>query len=234
MLARAKASPERCSVDCYDDCTLPQAQSVARKSRDIDEPIAKMGQLVHYRRGAEIFGQGQPAEYVYRVVSGTVRTSRILNNGRRQICQFYLPGDYFGLATQSEQATSAFAVNDTQILVTNRHTIAKLTCRRRDVTQQLMAIANKETKHLQDQVFLLTKTAEERMAWLLLQMSQRMESTNLVNLPMPRQDIADHLGLTIETVSRTLKQLATAGWIKQLSPRRIQLLKLDALRRLVS
>ncbi|WP_024582892.1 helix-turn-helix domain-containing protein [Bradyrhizobium sp. OHSU_III] len=234
MLAKAKPSAERCSVNCYDDCSLPQARSVARKSREIDEPIAKMGRLVHYRRGAEIFGEGQPAEYVYRVVSGTVRTSRTLNNGRRQICQFYLPGDYFGLETQSEQATSAFAVSDTQVLVINRHTIAKLTGRRRDVTQQLMAIANKETKHLQDQIFLLTKSAEERIAWLLLQMSRRTDSANLVNLPMPRQDIADHLGLTIETVSRTLKQLATAGWIKQLSSRRIQLVKLDALKRLVS
>lgn len=211
MLAKAKPTVERCSVNCYDDCSLPQARSVARKSREIDEPIAKMGRLVHYGRGAEIFAEGQPAEYVYRVVSGTVRTSRTLNNGRRQVFQFYLPGDYFGLETQSEQATSAFAVSDTQVLVINCHTIAKQTGRRRDVTQQLMAIANKETKHLQDQIFLLTKTAEERIAWLLLQMSRRTGSANLVNLPMPRQDIADHLGLTIETVSRTLKQLATAG-----------------------
>lgn len=232
MLAKVKASPERCSVNCYDDCSFPQAHS--RKSKEIDEPIAKMGRLVHYKRGAEIFGEGQPAEYVYRVVSGAVRTSRILNNGRRQICQFYLPGDYFGLETHNEQATSAFAVSDTQILVTNRHMIAKLTCRRRDVTQQLMRIASKEAKHLQDQIFLLTKTAEERIAWFLLQMSQRMDSANLVNLPMSRQDIADHLGLTIETVSRTFRQLATAGWIKQLSSRRIQLVKLDALTRLVS
>ena len=228
----AKASSERCSVNCYDDCSLPSAQP--RKSKEIDEPIAKMGRLVHYRRGAEIFGEGQPAEYVYRVVSGAVRTSRILNNGRRQICQFYLPGDYFGLETHSEQATSAFAVSDAQILVTNRHTIAKLTYRRRDVTQQLMKIASKEAKHLQDQIFLLTKTAEERIAWFLLQMSQRTDSSNLVNLPMPRQDIADHLGLTIETVSRTFKQLATAGWIKQLSSRRIQLVKPAALTRLVT
>lgn len=234
MLAKAKASPERCSVNCFDDCSLPQAQTVARKSREIDEPIARMGRLVHYRRGAEIFGEGQPAEYIYRVVIGAVRTSRILNNSRRQICQFYLPGDYFGLEAQNEQPTSAFAVNDTQILVTNRHMIAKLTYRRRDLTQQLMEIANKETKHLQDQILLLTKTAEERIAWFLLQMSQRTDSANLVNLPMPRQDIADHLGLTIETVSRTLKQLARTGWIKQLSSRRIQLVKLDALTRLVS
>lgn len=234
MLAKAKASPERCSVNCYDDCSLPQAQSVARMSREIDEPIAKMGRLMHYKRGAEIFGEGQPAEYVYRVVTGAVRTSRIVNNGRRQICQFYLPGDYFGLEAHNEQATSAFAVNDSQILVTNRHTIAKLTCRRRDVTQQLMRIASKEIKHLQDQILLLTKTAEERIAWFLLQMSQRTGSANLVNLPMSRQDIADHLGLTIETVSRTLKQLARTGWIKPLGSRRIQLVRLDALTCLVS
>lgn len=230
----AKAAPERCSVNCYDDCSLPHAKPAAKKSREIDEPIARMGRLLHYRRGAEIFGEGQRSEYVYRVVSGAVRTSRILNTGRRQICQFYLPGDYFGLEADDHHATSAFAVNDAQILLTNRHMIAKLTCRRRDVTQQLMAISSEETKHLQDQILLLTKTAEERLAWFLLQMNQRTESANLVNLPMPRQDIADHLGLTIETVSRTLKQLARARWIKPLSSRRIQLVDPDALTRLVS
>lgn len=232
MLAKVKASPERCSIECYDDCSLPQPRS--KKSKDIDEPIARMGRLVHYRRGAEIFGEGQPAEYVYRVVSGAVRTSRVLNNGRRQICQFYLPGDYFGLEEHREQPTSAFAVNDTQIVVTNRHALAKLTYRRRDVTQQLLTIASKEAKRLHDQILLLTKTAEERLAWFLLQMSERTASGGLVNLPMPRQDIADHLGLTIETVSRTLKQLARSGWIKQVSSRRIQLVKLDALARLVA
>lgn len=97
-----------------------------------------------------------------------------------------------------------------------------------------MALANKEAKHLQGEIFLLTKTAEERIAWALLQISRRTESANLVNLPMPRQDIADHLGLTIETGSRTLKQFGIAGWIKQLSSRRIHLVKLDALKRLVS
>ncbi|MBJ7401897.1 MAG: hypothetical protein JHD07_00715 [Bradyrhizobium sp.] len=77
--------------------------------------------------------------------------------------------------------------------------IAKLTCRRRDVTQQLMNIASEQTKQCQEKILLLTKTAEERMAWFLLQLSKRLKSGNLVILPRPRQDIVDQLGLMIET-----------------------------------
>ena len=224
----------RCSVSCYDDCHLPPPKALGRKPYYLDEPIAKMGAVIEYERGFEIFGQGQPADRLYRVVTGAVRASRILNNGRRQICEFYLPGDYFGLELDREYTTSAFAISDVQTVATNVTMVTKLIGRRRDVTQQLMAIKDKQLERLQGQILLITRTAEERIAWFLLQIARRTESFNVVILPMPYQDIADHLGLSMETVSRTMKQLRMTGWIEPLSSRRIQLVNLAALTQLVS
>lgn len=224
----------RCSVSCFDDCYLPPPKALGRKPHYLDEPIAKMGAVIEYERGFEIFGQGQPADNLYRVVTGAVRASRILNNGRRQICEFYLPGDYFGLELDREHTTSAFAINDVQAVATNGTMVTKLIGRRRDVTQQLLAIKDKQLERLQGQILLITRTAEERIAWFLLQIARRTDSYNVVFLPMPYQDIADHLGLTMETVSRTMKQLRTTGWIEPLSSRRIELINLAALTQLVS
>ncbi|MDG9697779.1 cyclic nucleotide-binding domain-containing protein, partial [Streptomyces sp. DH17] len=134
----ALIADERCSVNCFDDCSLPSS-SKSRKSAG-DEPIAHMGKIVQYKRGAEIFGQGQPALYLYRVLTGAVRTVWISNGGRRQIRDFYLPGDYFGLEMGSAHSLSAYAIGDTQIRVINVHTIAKLTGRRKDVTHQLLQV----------------------------------------------------------------------------------------------
>lgn len=220
-----------CSVTCFDDCSIPPSKS----KRPIgDEPIAHMGKIVQYKRGAEIFGQGQPAQYLYRVLTGAVRTLWISNSGRRQICEFYLPSDYFGLEVGNDRALSAFAISDTQIRVISLQTIAKLTGRRKDITQQLLRIKSQQIGRLQDQVLLLNKTAEARIAWLLLRVASRNGTAKLLTLPMPRQDIAEHLSLTTETVSRTMKQLENDGLIKSLSPRRIQLLNEKRLKRMAS
>lgn len=223
---------ERCSVSCFDDCLLPPAKSTGRVLTD--DPIAKMGTLVRYPRGTEIFGQNQPAECLYQVITGAVRTFRILTDGRRQICAFYLSGDYFGLEPSDRHASYAFAINDVQAIVTEHEMVAKRADRRRDVAKQLLAIRGKEIQNLQDQTLLLTKTAEERIAWFILQMARRTTSSSTVSLPMPRRDIADYLGVTVETISRTLKQLESAGWIESMSPRQIQLKNQAALIRLVS
>ena len=223
---------QRCSVSCFEDCLVPPAKPTGRSPPD--DPIATMGTLVRYPRGAEIFGQNQPAEYLYLIVTGAVRTFRILNDGRRQICAFYLPGDYFGIEPGDQHASYAFAINDVQAIAVGRQMVAKRAGRRRDVARQLLAIRGKEIQNLQDQTLLLTKTAEERIAWFMLQMAHRTTSSSTVSLPMPRRDIADYLGVTVETISRTLGQLETAGWIESISPRRIQLKNRAALTRLVS
>ena len=191
-----------------------------------------MGTSMAFARNAEIYGENEPAEYLYKLVSGTVRTSKILNDGRRQIGAFYLPGDIFGFEVDSEHASSAEAITDAKVIVVKRSAVEALAARNSDVARQLWAMTGRELQRMQEHILLLIKSAQERVAGFLLEMATRIKSTNEVELPMSRQDIADYLGLTIETVSRTLTTLENSAAIALPSSRRIVLRNRAALRRL--
>ena len=191
-----------------------------------------MGAPMSFARNAEIYGENEPAEYLYKLVSGTVRTSKILNDGRRQIGEFYMPGDIFGLEMGSEHSFSAEAITDAKVIVIKRSAVEALAARDNDVARQLWAMTGRELQRMQEHILLLIKTAQERVAGFLLEMAERIKSTNEVELPMSRQDIADYLGLTIETVSRTLTILENSAAIALPSSRRIVLRNRGALRRL--
>jgi CRP/FNR family transcriptional regulator, nitrogen fixation regulation protein len=180
----------------------------------------------------EIYGENEPAEYLYKVISGTIRTSKILNDGRRQIGGFYLPDDVFGLEPGSEHAFSAEAITDAKVLVIKRSAVEALAARDNEAARELWAITGRELQRVQDHILLLIKTAQERVAAFLLEMSERIKSNDEINLPMSRQDIADYLGLTIETVSRTLTSLECNAAIALPTSRRILLRNRAALRRL--
>jgi CRP-like cAMP-binding protein len=183
-----------------------------------------MGALMNYLRDAEIFGENEPADYLYKVVSGTVRMYKILSDGRRQVSGFYLPGDIFGLEFADEHTLSAEAISDAKVLVVKRSALNTLAGRDRLVAQQLFALTGRELHRVQDRILLLIKNARERVASFLLEMAQRASENNTIELPMSRQDIADYLGLTIETVCRTLSALETASAIEvSASSRRIVL-----------
>jgi CRP-like cAMP-binding protein len=185
-----------------------------------------------FDRNAEIFGEGEPAEYVYKVMSGAVRTYRILNDGRRQISAFYLPGDVFGLEAGEEHSCSAEAISDSSVLVVKRSIVMAVAEREGDVARALWAITARELREAQNHSMLLIKSAMERVASFLLEMARRHPVGSAVELPMTRQDIADYLGLTIETVSRTLTQLQGAATIDLPASRRIVLRNRSALNRL--
>ena len=141
------------------------------------------------------------------MVSGAVRTYKILSDGRRQIGGFYLAGEVFGLESGEEHTFSAEAVSETRVLVVKRSALFALAERDSEIARQLWALTSNELRRLQDHVLALIKTAKERVVGFLLEMARRTPSGNRIDLPMSRQDIADYLGLTIETVSRTLTQL---------------------------
>jgi CRP-like cAMP-binding protein len=145
-----------------------------------------------------------------------------------------LPGDVFGLEIGGKHTFSAEAVVDCKILVIKRSTLVTLAARNNDVARELWTMTAGELQRAQGHVMLLIKTAQERMAGFLLEMSARALSGNEVDLPMSRQDIADYLGLTIETVSRTLTQLENLAAIAVPSSRRIVLRNRNALSRLNS
>ena len=201
-------------------------------SHELTDALEMMGAPMSFVRNAEIYGENEPAEYLYKLVSGTVRTSKILNDGRRQIGEFYMPGDIFGLEMGNDHSFSAEAITDAKVIVIKRSAVEALAKRDNDVARQLWATTGRELQRMQEHILLIIKSAQERVAGFLLEMAERIKSTTEVELPMSRQDIADYLGLTIETVSRTLTILENNSAIALPSSRRIVLRNHAALRRL--
>jgi CRP/FNR family nitrogen fixation transcriptional regulator len=194
--------------------------------------IERMGTPMSFARNAEIYGEQEPADYFYKVISGAVRTYRVLIDGRRQIGAFYLPGEVFGLETGDEHVFSAEAVIGSKILAIKRSAVAALAAWDNELSRELWALTGRELQRTQDHVLLLIKTAPERVASFLLEMAGRIQSSDEVELPMSRQDIADYLGLTIETVSRMLTRLENESAIALPTSKRIVLRNLSALNRL--
>jgi CRP-like cAMP-binding protein len=203
----------------------------ARSAHALFGSLELVGAPMPFSRGAEIYGESEPADYVYKVIDGAVRTYQVLTDGRRQIGAFYLPGDIFGLEAGDEHTFSAEAVSDATVLVIRRSSVMSLAARDRDVFNQLLKCTTRELNRAHDHVMLLVKTAQERVVSFLLEMAKRVTG-DCVELPMSRQDIADYLGLTIETVSRTLTQLEKSAAIELPTSRRIVLRNRGALSRL--
>jgi CRP/FNR family nitrogen fixation transcriptional regulator len=211
-------------------------QTARRSARPISSdhaltgPIEMMGAPMTFARNGEIYGEGEPADYVYKVLSGAVRTSKVLADGRRQIGAFHLPSDVFGLEVGAEHAFSAEAIPETKVLVAKRSALFGLAARDSEMARQLWTLTGHELARVQEHLMLLVKTAQERVVGFLFEMSARRPAGDTVELPMSRQDIADYLGLTIETVSRTLTSLEDEDAIELPNSRRIVLRNRPALR----
>jgi CRP-like cAMP-binding protein len=191
------------------------------------------GASVHFARNTEVYGESEEAEYFYQVVSGAVRTYKVLQDGRRQIGAFYLPGDVFGLEAGARHAFSAEAIGDTTVRIARRSTIIAHAARESDLAADLWAETAGGLRLAQEHMLLLgRKSAEERVVSFLLDMARRESATEVVELPMSRQDIADYLGLTIETVSRTLTHLEDKQAIELPTSRRVRLRSRASLQRL--
>ncbi len=200
--------------------------------RPLGTSIELMGAPMPFARNAEIYGENEPAEYLYKVVSGSVRTYKVLNDGRRQIGAFYLAGDMFGLEVCDMHTFSAEAIVNSKVLVIKRSALVSLAARDNEIARKLWTMTAGELQRVQAHILLLIKTAQERVAGFLLEMAARAPVGNEIDLPMSRQDIADYLGLTIETVSRTLTQLENTAAIAVPTSRRIVLRNRAALNRL--
>jgi CRP/FNR family nitrogen fixation transcriptional regulator len=165
-----------------------------------------------YRKDEEIYGEDETAEYVYQVVRGAVRTYKLLADGRRQIGAFHLPGDVFGLETDTKHRLAAEAILDTTVRLINRRSLEQAAHSDVRVARDLWSITSGELRHAENHMLLLgRKTAMERVATFLLEMDRRLAKAGIVALPMCRRDIGDYLGLTLETVSRSLSELQSKG-----------------------
>src|SRR5215469_2481994 len=185
-----------------------QAQSLA--------PFFQHRVVKSYARKSEIVRPHDPAKYLYEVVSGTVCTCKMLREGRRQIAGFYFAGDIFGLESAKKYSVAAEAITDSKVRIIKKQALTALAASDREVADRLLAMTTRELARKQDLLLTLSRTAEERIVCFLIDMVQRASprEDDLIDLPMSRRDIADYLGLTIETVSRVLTDLERRGAIE--------------------
>jgi CRP/FNR family nitrogen fixation transcriptional regulator len=168
-----------------------------------------------YRRGNEIYGEQEPAEYVYQVKSGTVRSYKLLSDGRRQIGAFHVPGDIFGLENGDVHRFTTEAVVDTTVRLIRRESLDAVAENDGTLAKNLLFMTTTILRRAEDHMLLLgRKTSMERVAAFLIEMDRRLAATGMLALPMTRRDIADYLGLTLETVSRSLSYLRELGILR--------------------
>jgi CRP/FNR family transcriptional regulator, nitrogen fixation regulation protein len=193
-----------------------------------------VGTSFNYGHDEEIYGETEKALSFYKVVSGAVRTHKLLSDGRRQIGAFHFEGDLFGFETGEVHRFTAEAIVEATVLVFKRRTLEQLAARDLDVARWLWALTARNLSHAEEHMMLLgRKTATERVAAFLLEMDECMQPVGSITLPMPRRDIADYLGLSVETVSRTISQLQNEGAVELSGKREVTLhsrAKLRALR----
>jgi len=181
-----------------------------------------------YNRGAEIFGEAEPAEYIYQVAEGAVRSYKLLSDGRRQISAFHLAGDIFGLENAGTHRFTAEAIVETTVRLVKRVSLAHMAGQDVTVAHDLLNMTARNLKHAEDHMLLLgRKTSLERVAAFLLEMDSRLTAAGVMALPMCRRDIADYLGLTLETVSRALSVLHDKGVLSFLGQTQRQIVLLD-------
>jgi CRP/FNR family nitrogen fixation transcriptional regulator len=181
-----------------------------------------------YRKGIEIYGEKEPAEYVYQVKSGAVRSYKLLSDGRRQIGAFHLVGDIFGLENGTEHRFTAEAIVDTTVRLVRRQSLEMVARSDAMVAGNLLSMTTNNLQHAEDHMLLLgRKTSLERVAAFLIEMDKRLTAAGVLALPMSRRDIADYLGLTLETVSRALSRLHELGILGFVGNTQRQIVLLD-------
>jgi CRP/FNR family nitrogen fixation transcriptional regulator len=212
--------------------TLDYAPDLQSAPPVIADVMERLGVRMAYAKGEEIFGQDEEADLIHAVASGAVRTTRFLSDGRRQIGNFYYPGDLIGLETGPVHRFCAEALTDCVVIVVKRSALRAF-AGDGDLDRAIWEATRRELERTQEHLLVLgRKTACEKVASFLLDVAQRGDDAHAVTLPMGRQDMADYLGLTIETVSRMVTQLQSSSIVEFQDSRRFQVKRWDALERL--
>lgn len=176
--------------------------------------------------GEQLFRQGDPVRLVYRVLKGAAVSYRLLSDGRRQVTGFHLPGDFVGLEAGVEHATTAEALSTVHASAIERAELAERAATDIGLARALWQVTVRAVQRSEDHALILARQgATERVVAFLLEFAGRLGHPEFIDLPMTRQDIADHVGLTIHTVSRTLSQLQADGLIEARSTRHVRLLQ---------
>ncbi|MDE3775601.1 Crp/Fnr family transcriptional regulator [Sinorhizobium meliloti] len=182
-----------------------------------------------------VFWEGDEATHIFEVTVGMLRALRLLGDGRRIIVGFLRPGDLLGVSLKERYLYTVEAVSSVELRRFPRRRFEDEVARHSNLQQQLFSRLRDEMTAAQDQAVLLSRrSAEEKLAnfFLLMGRNQNCKQTSIVDLPMTRLDIADYLGMTIETVSRTITKLANSGVIATPERRSVTVLKMETLRSL--
>jgi CRP/FNR family transcriptional regulator, nitrogen fixation regulation protein len=210
----------------YDDYKAPRAvpSGAGLDLITLAPDVVAHGTIVPVAADAAIFDQEGEVAYVYKVVSGAVRVTRLLSDGRRHIVAFYFAGELFGLEAGDTHQFSAEAVVASRIAFVRRSAVATEAEHNDSAIWAVWRLMANELARAQDHALVLGRlSAAERVSAFLRDMAARTGRNNAIDLLMSRTDIADYLGLTIETVSRTLTQMAREGAIRLCGARHIEL-----------
>jgi CRP/FNR family transcriptional regulator, anaerobic regulatory protein len=199
-------------------------------ARQAASRIVAVSTLQKAKGGETLFSEGDTADGIYEVVTGMLRLYKLLPDGRRQITGFLTAGQILGLAPEGAHVYSAEAINDVTLCRYPRVGFDRLIDEVPGLARRLLAVTSHELRAAQDQMLLLgRKAAGEKVASFLLLMADQQNSDDEVAVPMARSDIADYLGLTTETVSRTFTKLKLEGLIALPTPNHVQLCDRDQL-----
>jgi CRP/FNR family nitrogen fixation transcriptional regulator len=193
-----------------------QAATHRAPIKSSNSALGAIGTVALFERNNTIFAEGDDADRTYKVVSGGVRLCKMMPDGRRQIAEFALPGDFFGFDWLDHHALTAESLGDTTVISYSRSRLERLGDEDHAVRVELYATLRHDLWAAQNHLVILGRqSARERVASFLVQLIERRKSgdTATIAVPMTRQDIADYLGLTVETVCRVLSALKREGAI---------------------
>jgi CRP/FNR family nitrogen fixation transcriptional regulator len=211
----------------------PSGADGAPATSALTAAFERLGSHMTYAHETEVYAQDDEVEMLYRLVRGVVRTTRVNVDGRRQVGDFYYAGDIFGLEPGPDHRFAAEALTDCEVIVVRRNAVRAF-AGDAALDRAILEATAREMERLQDHVVMLgRKSARERVACFLISVEQRQAEVQ-VELAMGRQDMADYLGLTIETVSRMLTQLQGDAIVSFPSPRRFEVRKRGALEALAA
>lgn len=197
------------------------------------DPLDRLGSGVKFEKNRTIYFEGDDAEHCYKVKSGTVRLCKVTEDGRRQIAAFLTAGDLFGWTDHGFYGFSAEAVTDVTLEKFSRARVEDAVKASPALGRRVLALLSTQLASAHEHLLLLGRmTAAERIASFLLDLVRRQHTGGSIELAMCRKDVADYLGLTVETVSRTMSALKRKGIISFVEPEHVQLKQNGALERL--
>lgn len=227
-------------VDPCAKCAVRDIAACSALNTNERRRLASIMTVLEFNPRRVLFYEGEPAAFVFTITEGVIKIYKTLPDGRCQVTGFLFPADFLGLVDNSTYAYSAETLTPSRLCRFGRSELETLLDALPRLEHRLLGMASHEIAASQDRMVLLgRKSARERVASFLLMLSKagagRDQQVNAVSLPMSRLDIADYLGLTMETVSRNLTQLRRQRLIEIIEipdGKRLRVLDTAALRRI--